>query len=191
MEEQLLQLFGVFLGGVVIGVIIMLIINKFRSGSVSPGNLKQEYDEYQANVEAHFEETSKKFKNMTDQYQDLYKHLSVGATSLCRADSVAATLADQTGPLGQPAKLEKDSANVKPRESSATVDKKVGTKQVKGDVAAAKQASKPAATKPAVKPAAKSAAKPGDQTMAKPADKPAAKPVDKSAVKRAEPGKGK
>ena len=33
---------------------------------------------------------------MTEQYQDLYKHLSVGAASLCRPDSVAAVLADES-----------------------------------------------------------------------------------------------
>jgi len=95
MEPYLLQIFGAFSIGIVVGVFITLLINKIRSGSVSPTKVKQEYQDYQEKVEAHFEETSKKFKNMTEQYQDLYQHLSVGATSLCRADSVAAGLVDQ------------------------------------------------------------------------------------------------
>ena len=46
---------------------------------------------------------------MTEQYQDLYKHLSVGATSLCRPDSVAAALADESEPQ---VKLEKKEADI-------------------------------------------------------------------------------
>lgn len=106
MEQELLQFIGVFAGGVVVGIIIMLILNKISSGSASPSAIKQEYQQYQGEVERHFEETSKKFKNMTEQYQDLYKHLSVGATSLCRSDSAAAALADQRSPMDEPSKLE-------------------------------------------------------------------------------------
>ena len=96
MESELLQLIVVFVVGLVSGALIMLLWNKLSSGSASPGGLKQEYQEYQEKVETHFEETSKKFQDMTAQYQDLYKHLSVGATSLCRPDSVAAVLADES-----------------------------------------------------------------------------------------------
>lgn len=106
MEQELLQIIGVFAGGVVVGIIIMLILNKMSSGSASPSAVKQEFEEYQNEVERHFEETSQKFKDMTEQYQDLYKHLSVGATSLCRPDSVAAALADESSPMSRPAQLE-------------------------------------------------------------------------------------
>lgn len=94
MEPYLLQTFLVFLIGFVAGITAMLLVNKLKSGTMSPSNVKQEYQDYQEKVEQHFEETSKKFKDMTEQYQDLYQHLSVGATSLCRTDSVAAALAD-------------------------------------------------------------------------------------------------
>lgn len=94
MEPYLLQTFLVFLIGFVAGIAAMLLVNKLKSGTMSPSNVKQEYQDYQEKVEQHFEETSKKFKDMTEQYQDLYQHLSVGATSLCRTDSVAAALAD-------------------------------------------------------------------------------------------------
>ncbi|MFT6407897.1 MAG: uncharacterized membrane-anchored protein YhcB (DUF1043 family) [Arenicella sp.] len=96
MESELLQLIVVFVVGLVSGALIMLLWNKLSSGSASPSGLKQEYQDYQEQVETHFEETSKKFQDMTAQYQDLYKHLSVGATSLCRPDSVAAALADES-----------------------------------------------------------------------------------------------
>ena len=96
MEPELLQLIVVFVIGLVCGALIMLLWNKLSSGSASPAGLKQEYQDYQDQVESHFEETSKKFQDMTEQYQDLYKHLSVGATSLCRPESVAAGLADES-----------------------------------------------------------------------------------------------
>ncbi len=96
MESELLQLIVVFVVGLVCGALIMVLWNKLSSGSASASGLKQEYQDYQEKVETHFEQTSKKFQDMTEQYQDLYKHLSVGATSLCRPDSVAAALADDS-----------------------------------------------------------------------------------------------
>jgi uncharacterized membrane-anchored protein YhcB (DUF1043 family) len=96
MESELLQLIIVFVVGLVCGALIMLLWNKLTSGSASAAGLKQEYQDYQEKVETHFEQTSKKFEDMTEQYQDLYKHLSLGAASLCRPDSVAATLADES-----------------------------------------------------------------------------------------------
>ncbi|GHA11318.1 hypothetical protein GCM10008090_21350 [Arenicella chitinivorans] len=99
MEPELLHFTLVFLLGAAVGIVIMLLVNKLRSGSAAPRNVQQEFDSYQAEVEHHFEETSKKFKNMTEQYQELYQHLSIGATSLCRPDSVAAALADARSPM--------------------------------------------------------------------------------------------
>jgi len=99
MEPYLLHLFLTFVAGLAVGIIVMLLINKLKTGKLSPASVKQEYQEYQEQVEEHFEQTSKKFKDMTEQYQDLYQHLSVGATSLCRPDSVAASLADESQAL--------------------------------------------------------------------------------------------
>ena len=96
MEPYLLQMALIFIAGLVVGIIIMLLVNKLKSGNISPASVKREYQDYQDRVEEHFEATSKKFQDMTEQYQDLYKHLSVGATSLCRPDSVAAALADNS-----------------------------------------------------------------------------------------------
>jgi len=85
--------------GLVVGALIVLLINKLRSGSMSPANIQKEMNDYKDEVEAHFEETSNKFKDMTAQYQDLYQHLSKGATSLCRPESVAIGLANESDPL--------------------------------------------------------------------------------------------
>jgi len=140
MEPHLLQAFVTFIAGFVVGIIVMLIANKLRSGSMAPSNIKQEYQDYQEKVEEHFEETSKKFKEMTEQYQDLYKHLSVGATSLCRPDSVAAVLADKSEPT---VKLEDKTENTKEQkvaEKSVEEPKeKAGTKASEAVRASAKQ----------------------------------------------------
>ncbi len=104
MELDLLHIFVAFGVGLLVGVLAMLVFNKLKSGSASPASIKQDFDDYKNDVEAHFEETSKKFKNMTDQYQDLYAHLSVGATSLCRPDSAAATLGE--GDIAAPKQIE-------------------------------------------------------------------------------------
>ena len=89
----------IFFIGLVVGVISILVFNKLRTGNVSPSTIKKEKDEYQAKVEAHFDETAKKFKDMTAQYQELYQHLSVGATNLCRPEKITAGLIDQANPL--------------------------------------------------------------------------------------------
>jgi len=104
MEPEILQLILVFVAGALSGALLLLLWNKLSSGSTSPAAVKQDFENYQNQVEEHFEATSKKFQDMTEQYQDLYKHLSVGATSLCRPDSVAAGLADKSDPA---LKLEK------------------------------------------------------------------------------------
>ena len=130
MESELLQLIVIFVVGLVCGALIMLLWNKLSSGSASPAGLKQEYQDYQDKVEAHFEETSKKFQDMTEQYQDLYKHLSVGATSLCRPDSVAAALADESEPQ---VKLENKEASsvVETKESDQVAQEQEAVEQGK------------------------------------------------------------
>lgn len=89
----------VFFAGLIVGVISILVFNKLRTGNIPPNAIKKEKDDYQAKVEAHFDETAKKFKNMTAQYQELYQHLSVGATNLCRPEKITAGLIDQANPL--------------------------------------------------------------------------------------------
>lgn len=147
MESQLLQLIAVFIVGLICGALIILLWNKLSSGSASAAGLKSEYQDYQEQVEAHFEQTSKKFQDMTEQYQDLYKHLSVGATSLCRPDSVAAELADeskaqvkigsQPAPNAAPKVDAETGAGSKARNSGAKPIAKEGS--VKGESGAVKK----------------------------------------------------
>ncbi len=128
MELDLLQVFGGFAAGLVAGVILMLIVNKLKSGSASPAGVKQEFEEYKNEVEAHFEATSKKFQNMTEQYQDLYQHLSVGATTLCRPDSVAAALVDGSDPAATPRQLEASAETVSESTEVAEAEEPHATK---------------------------------------------------------------
>ena len=110
MEPYLLHNLLVFIAGLVVGIVGVLIISKVKTGRMTSAAVKEEYQEYQGEVEKHFEETSKKLKDMTEQYQDLYKHLSVGATTLCRPDSVAAVTADKSA---EALKLENQAEAVK------------------------------------------------------------------------------
>ncbi len=98
-ELQLLPSLILFFSGTVFGVLLILAFNKLKTGSVSANSVKKEKEAYQAEVENHFEETSKKFKMMAEQYQDLYQHLSVGATTLCRPDKMVTGLQDQSALL--------------------------------------------------------------------------------------------
>ena len=177
MESELLQLIVVFVVGLVFGALIMLLWNKLSSGSASAGAVKQEYQDYQGKVETHFEETSKKFQEMTEQYQDLYKHLSVGATSLCRPDSVAATLADQSQPQVRIESKEKKEAvdkstkadkspvdNATARQKDASVDAK--REEIAAKAKAVADAKAAAEAKVAEKPAVAKEAKVSKEEVA-------------------------
>ncbi len=106
-EQQLIFTIIVFLVGLICGVLLTLITNKVRSGRASPSSVKREMNEYQDKVEAHFDETSEKFKQMAAQYQDLYKHLSVGATTLCRPENIAPGLVADEDPLSKKLAIDK------------------------------------------------------------------------------------
>lgn len=146
MNPLILQFIGIFAVGFFVGVSVMLIFNKLKTGAATASGVRQEYDDYKEQVESHFEETSKKFQQMTEQYQDLYQHLAVGATSLCRPDSLAASLADSTAPV---AKLDS-----KPRES-ASIDET--TAQTEPVVDNSEQEAAPQATDQAVSKRAQTA----------------------------------
>jgi uncharacterized membrane-anchored protein YhcB (DUF1043 family) len=105
-EIQVIPAVLSFCIGTIAGISATLLFNKMRTGSASAGKIKQEMEAYQGEVEAHFEETSKKFKDMAAQYQDLYQHLSVGATTLCRSGNVIAGLSDQRDPLAMAPTIE-------------------------------------------------------------------------------------
>ncbi|MFT4629183.1 MAG: uncharacterized membrane-anchored protein YhcB (DUF1043 family) [Arenicella sp.] len=105
-EIQVIPAILFFSAGTIAGISVTLLFNKMRTGSASAGKIKQEMEDYQGEVEAHFEETTKKFKDMAAQYQDLYRHLSVGATTLCRSGNVIAGLSDQRDPLAMAPTIE-------------------------------------------------------------------------------------
>lgn len=95
-EENILLLVVAFASGVIVGAILLTIVNRLRTGTSSPAKLKREYEGYQEAVEQHFDETSRKFKDMTEQYQDLYKHLATGATNLCRTENISPVLSEMS-----------------------------------------------------------------------------------------------
>ena len=150
MEQQELLLVGVFFAGLILGLICMFIFNKLRTGSATAVQVKREMEEYQGQVESHFEETSKKFKEMTDQYQDLYQHLSVGATTLCRPENIAPGLADESAPNTKA--LPKEAA----KEDKDKVIKEVAEKSKKAAAAETKGTNSEAKT---AKPVAKTSDK--------------------------------
>ena len=95
MEQAVLVYLAVFIGGALIGGLLTNVLVRYRSGGDSPAQIKADYEDYQNKVEDHFEETSRRFRQMTEQYQDLYQHLAEGATSLCRPDSEVAFISNQ------------------------------------------------------------------------------------------------
>ncbi|MFT7525335.1 MAG: hypothetical protein ACI9LY_000470 [Arenicella sp.] len=124
-EIQVIPALLLFFAGSVAGISVTLLFNKMRTGSASAGKIKQEMEDYQGEVEAHFEETSKKLKDMTAQYQDLYQHLSVGATTLCRSGNVIAGLSNQRDPLALAPIIEPRAKHVDATQMAKTVvDKK-------------------------------------------------------------------
>lgn len=133
-EQELLHYFLFTLAGFVLGIITVLLVNKLRSGSASPVKIKREMEQYQADVESHFDETSEKFKQMAVQYQDLYKHLSVGATTLCRPEHIVPGLSDARDPLAtiekKPAQAdEKKPAQAEPKPVKADAQVKAPQKE--------------------------------------------------------------
>lgn len=170
MSESTVYALSGLLAGVLVGVVCTLIFNKVRGGSVSPGKVKRELEDYQAQVEAHFDETSDKFRAMAEQYKDLYQHLSVGATTLCRPDHIVPGLTDESNPLGANKQLS-DQSSEAAASTSAKADPKADpkaekdapvteTKKSTGDVQAAPgNAGKEAAKKAPAQANSDSAAK--------------------------------
>lgn len=70
------------LGG---GILVYFYLN--GSSSEEKGkiieSMKQEEKEYREKVDSHFVQTAELFKNLTDQYRDVYKHMAEGADTLC------------------------------------------------------------------------------------------------------------
>lgn len=133
-EIELIPALIILMIGITLGVVATLIINKVRTGSASASKLKREMEDYQNQVEAHFEETSIKFKNMAAQYQDMYKHMAVGATTLCRSDSAVSSLGDPlaNAPVIEPPKKRaKNNGVTAGTNKSARPDKQTSKSDIK------------------------------------------------------------
>ena len=126
-DVNFVLLLTIFSSGLIVGVALTLAYNKFRSGSASPASVKKEFDDYQQKVEAHFDETSDKFRAMAEQYKDLYQHLSVGATSLCRPEHISPALKDGTNPLQSLPKQESE-----PKAAAETAPQKPASNKEEG-----------------------------------------------------------
>lgn len=146
-ELELLPSLLIFFAGVIVGVAGLMISNKLSSGSVSAGTIKKEKDDYQAEVEAHFAETSEKFKQMATQYQDLYQHMSIGATTLCRPENIAPGLTDQTDPLASTQQPVKPEPSESKRTNPEQPPKARPTSQKEGQKATITKKAKPESAK--------------------------------------------
>ncbi len=49
--------------------------------------LKKEQKEYREKVDSHFAETAGLFKDLTDKYRDVYRHMATGADALCSEEA--------------------------------------------------------------------------------------------------------
>jgi len=165
-ELELLPSLLIFFAGVIVGVAGLMISNKLSSGSVSAGKIKKEKDDYQAEVEAHFAETSKKFKQMATQYQDLYQHMSVGATTLCRPENIAPGLTDQTDPLASTQQPVKPEPTESKRTNPEQPPKATTTSQIEEQKATTTKKTKPVSTKIDKPQSAKSTKSISDQKSA-------------------------
>jgi len=89
--------------GLVIGAgLLFLILRVTASKSSAVKKLEQEHAKYREGVDAHFVKTAGLFKNLTDQYRDVYQHMAQGADQLC-SDEVKTLQSDlaETGLLSQ------------------------------------------------------------------------------------------
>lgn len=77
--------------GVVLGFILSVLVNKYKTQGSSEKlkALEKEYKDYRQKVDAHFVNTGVLFKGLTEQYRDVYQHISTGANSLCSDEAKA------------------------------------------------------------------------------------------------------
>ena len=130
-SELIFLLVGIF-AGLVAGIGLTLAYHKIRSGSVSPASAKRELAAYQNQVEEHFNATSDKFRAMASQYQDLYQHLSLGATELCRAERLSRALTDVDDTLTSLPKSMNQAKPIEVGEKEVNTNKPSGDNQIKG-----------------------------------------------------------
>ena len=76
---------------IAIGVIIGAALTKILNRGPNPAELQQkledtqdQFDSYQKEVGSHFQKTAELVNNLTNSYQEVHQHLSVGAQSLAK-----------------------------------------------------------------------------------------------------------
>lgn len=77
--------------GMVLGFILSVLVNKYKTQGSSEKlkELEKEYKDYRQKVDAHFVNTGVLFKGLTEQYRDVYQHISTGANTLCSDEAKA------------------------------------------------------------------------------------------------------
>jgi len=85
--------------------VVALAVGFFAGKMLSPGQQKitelesslaekeRENQEYREQVAVHFSSTAQKFSSMTNQYRELYEHISTGAQDLCERRTMPRELA--------------------------------------------------------------------------------------------------
>ena len=115
-----IDLFIGFLSGLFIGAgIAFFILRAIMAKSSAVEKLEEEHSKYREGVDAHFVKTAELFKDLTDQYRDVYQHMAQGADQLC-SDEVKTLQSDlaETGLLGQEAEAKQE---VKPSDETVQV----------------------------------------------------------------------
>lgn len=71
-------------GGIIIGVILARVLQRTAPGKTQNqlDELQERFDSYQSEVVTHFNTTASLVKKLTQNYQDVQEHLSVGAERL-------------------------------------------------------------------------------------------------------------
>lgn len=123
-----------------IGAWLMWLMHRSQSGGKSIADLRQEQADYQRDVEQHFERTAELFKDMSENYRNLYQHLASGAQKLCQGEPVIQPLEFAKG------EALTDQSGAAPTETPAPARPETGSGQApKGDAA---PGGPPAAAKP-------------------------------------------
>ena len=69
--------------GAAIGYVFANDRTRKATGGKSPAQLREEFEEYRAGVNTHFQETATLLDGMTEQYRTVYAHMAKGAFELC------------------------------------------------------------------------------------------------------------
>jgi len=91
-------------GGIIIGVILARVLQRTAPGQTQRqlDELQERFDSYQSEVVTHFNTTANLVKKLTQNYQDVQEHLSVGAERLAldevTRERLMASLVDDAKP---------------------------------------------------------------------------------------------